>query len=24
MSFQKDLAPPGIYDVTCAIAKSTS
>jgi len=24
MSFQKDLAPPGIYDGTCAIAKSTS
>ena len=24
MSFQKDLAPPGIYDGICAIAKSTS
>src|SRR5436309_1664343 len=24
MSFQKDLAPPGIYDGTCVIAKSTS
>jgi hypothetical protein len=24
MSFKKDLAPPGIYDGTCAIAKSTS
>src|SRR5205814_10170664 len=24
MSFQKDLAPPGIHDGTCAIAKSTS
>jgi hypothetical protein len=23
MSFQKGVAPPGIYDGTCAIAKST-